>query len=141
MLVGGCPAGISSQPCGPDRSSVIVTIGAPAGSNGVGFRYGFIGTSVASPELAGATALLVESVGARLGNINPALYQLSAIQIATPAGNQFYHQGIKGFDGAFTASGAPGYNYVYGNGSPDVRNLFGLTGAPAAGTPRTATNP
>ena len=34
MLVGGCPGGISVLPCGPNRSSVVVTIGAPAGSTG-----------------------------------------------------------------------------------------------------------
>jgi hypothetical protein len=30
---------------------------------------------------------------------------------------------------------------VYGNGSPDVRKLFGMTHFPAAGVPQTATNP
>ena len=33
------------------------------------------------------------------------------------------------------------YNYVYGNGSPDVRKLFGLTAYKPAGVPQTATNP
>jgi subtilase family serine protease len=146
MLVGGCPGGIAQLPCGPDRSAVVVTIGAPAGSNGVGFRFGFIGTSVASPELAGAMALLVESLGGRLGNINPALYTLSAIQIAAggpsaPAADQFYHMKTPGFDGAFISKATGGYNYIFGNGTPDVRILFGLTGLPAAGTPQTPSNP
>jgi len=137
MLVGGCPGGISQLPCGPDRAYVFVTIG--------GSRYGFIGTSVASPELAGAAALAVEYYGGRLGNINPVLYALGATQIAAgganaPAADQFFHMNINGFDGAFTATANKGYNYIYGNGSPDVRNLFGLA-VPAAGTPQTATNP
>jgi hypothetical protein len=33
------------------------------------------------------------------------------------------------------------YNYIYGNGSPDVVNLFGLNPYGLAGTPQTATNP
>jgi subtilase family serine protease len=146
MLVGGCPGGIAKLPCGPDRSAVVVTIGAPAGSTGVGHRFGFIGTSVSSPELAGALALLVQAAGGRLGNINPALYELSALQIAAggpsaPAAQQYYHMNIPGFDGAYTSTSAGGYNYIYGNGSPDVRKLFGLTGFAAAGVPRSPSNP
>jgi subtilase family serine protease len=146
MLVGGCPGGISQQPCGPNRSSVVVTIGAPSGSTGVGFRFGFIGTSVASPEFAGALALLVQASGTRLGAINEPLYELGAAQAAAggpsaPASSQFYHQGTIGFDGIYTTTATQSYNYIFGNGSPDVRNLFGLTALPAAGVPRTASNP
>jgi subtilase family serine protease len=146
MLVGGCPGGISQLPCGPDRAYVIVTIGAPAGTTGVGYRYGFIGTSVSSPELAGALAVVEQGLGGRLGNINPYLYSQSAAQIAAgaasaPAASQFYHMNTPGFDGAYTSSAAGGYNYIYGNGSPDVRNLFALTSLPAAGLPRTPSNP
>lgn len=158
MMVGGCPAGISKLPCGPDRSSVIVTIG--------GGRYGFIGTSVSSPEFAGALALLVESLSTngvpgsgRIGNANLALYLSGATQIAAggasaPAADQFYHMNIPGYDGYYTVTSGQGYNYIYGNGSPDVRHLFGnifdlYTGvaanpfslSAAAGTPRTTTNP
>ncbi|HEX2814752.1 MAG TPA: protease pro-enzyme activation domain-containing protein [Phenylobacterium sp.] len=146
MLVGGCPGGISVLPCGPNRSAVVVTIGAPAGSDGVGHRFGFIGTSVASPEFAGALALLVQALGGRVGNINPTLYALAATQIAAggasaPAASQFYHMNIPGFDGVYSSAPPAGYNYIFGNGSPDIRNLFGLTAFPAAGTPRSATNP
>jgi subtilase family serine protease len=145
MLVGGCPGGISVLPCGPDRASVVVTIGAPAGSTGAGFRFGFIGTSVASPELAGALALAVQQYG-RLGPLNSYLYTQSAVQIAAggvnaPAALQFYHMNTPGFDGAYTSSASGGYNYIFGNGTPDVRNLLQLTGSPAAGLPRTASNP
>jgi subtilase family serine protease len=146
MLVGGCPGGISVLPCGPNRSAVIVTIGAPPGSNGVGHRFGFIGTSVSSPELAGALALLVEALGGPLGNINTALYTLSANQIAAggaaaPLPLQYYHMAIPGFDGIYSSAPPNGYNYIYGNGSPNIRTLFGLTGVPAAGNPQTASNP
>jgi len=146
MMVGGCPGGISQLPCGPNRSSVFVTIGAPAGSNGVGFRFGFIGTSVASPEFAGALALLVQQEGGRVGNINPALYELSAIQIAAGGGNappaqQFFHKNITSFDGIYSGGPPATYDFIYGNGSPDIRTLFGMTTLPAAGTPQSASNP
>jgi subtilase family serine protease len=158
MMVGGCPGGISKLPCGPDRSYVIVTIG--------GGRFGFIGTSVSSPEFAGALALLVESLSTsgvpgsgRIGMANPALYLAGAAQISAgganaPAVDQFYHMNIPGYDGYYTVTSGQGYNYIYGNGSPDVRHLFGyvyglytgsssnlFTLSAAAGTPRTATNP
>ncbi|WP_293384996.1 protease pro-enzyme activation domain-containing protein [Phenylobacterium sp.] len=146
MLVGGCPGGISQLPCGPDRASVVVTIGAPSGSNGVGFRFGFIGTSVAAPEFAGAVALLDQAAGGRVGNLNFGLYQLAAQQIAAggasaPAAMQYYHMNLPGFDGVYSSAPPAGYNYIFGNGSPDIRNLFGLTALPAAGTPQTASNP
>ena len=145
MLVGGCPGGISQKPCGPNRSSVAVTIGAPAGSNGVGFRFGFIGTSVSSPELAGALALVVQKHG-RQGALNTYLYLQSAAQTAAggvnaPDASQFYHMNIPGFDGAFVSSASGGYNYIYGNGSPDIRKLFQLTDSPPAGVPQSASNP
>jgi hypothetical protein len=68
---------------------------------------------------------------------------------------------IPGYDGYYTVASGQGYNYIYGNGSPDVRNLFGYiygyynstplfggtlppnpwpTSVPA-GTPRTLSNP
>jgi subtilase family serine protease len=158
MMVGGCPGGIAKLPCGPNRSYVIVTIG--------GSRYGFIGTSVSSPEFAGALALLVESLSTpnvpgsgRIGIVNYGLYAAGATQIAAggasaPAGDQFYHMNIPGYDGYYTVTSGQGYNYIYGNGSPDVRNLFGFlhsgyspstanpfpSSAPA-GIPRTISNP
>ena len=138
MLVGGCPGGISVLPCGPNRAYVIVTIG--------GGRYGFIGTSIAAPEFAGALALLVQAAGGPLGNVNPGLYELGAIQtsaggVSAPPASQFYHTNTPGFDGYYYSSGQGGYNYIFGNGSPDIRKLFGLTALPAAGLPQTSSNP
>ena len=148
MLVGGCPGGISVLPCGPNRSAVVVTIGAPAsgpGSDGAGHRFGFIGTSVSSPEFAGALALAVQYYGGRFGNINPALYALAADQtaaggVSAPAAKQYYHMNTPGFDGVYSSSAAGGYNYIFGNGTPHVRTLFGLD-VPAAGVPRSPSNP
>ena len=151
MLVGGCPAGISKQPCHSGDSSVAVVIGAPVGSNGVGFRFGFIGTSVAAPEMAGATAVALEAYKqafgptVRFGNLNAGLLypaggqQTAAGGASAPAADQFFHMNIPGNDGVYTGGGT--YNYIYGNGSPDVRNLFGLDFLPPAGDPQTPSNP
>lgn len=138
MQVGGCPYGIAILPCGPDRSSAIVRY--------LGGNYGVIGTSVSSPEFVGALVLFIQKVG-RVGNINPYLYTLGHAQtlaggVAAPASAQFYHRNIKGFDGAYTDSEpSQNYNYLNGNGTPDVRKLFGFTNFAAAGVPRTPSNP
>jgi subtilase family serine protease len=140
MEVGGCPSGLALRPCHPDDSSAITYI-----EGGV---YAYIGTSIASPEFAGALALYVEAQGARVGNVNPYLYQQSVIQnqfggaAANPA-VQFFHKNIDGYDGHWTQrkpSGL-GYTYLVGNGTPDVRKLFGLTQYAPAGTPQSPSNP
>lgn len=143
MQVGGCPLGIAYTPCGPDRSAVVIADGVGQGG---GF-YGVIGTSVSSPEFVGALALYIEKVGHKVGNINPYLYSKGAAQTAAggvnaPAASQFYHRNIQGFDGAWPG-GYPSlnYSYIYGNGSPDVRKLFGFTNFAPAGIPQTASNP
>ena len=143
MQVGGCPEGESYTPCGPQRSAAVTAYGVGFG----GGYYGVIGTSVSSPEFVGALALYIQKVGHKVGNINPYLYSKGAAQTAAggpsaPTASQFYHRAIPGFDGAWP-SGYPSanYNYSYGNGSPDVRKLFGFTGFAAAGTPQTLSNP
>jgi subtilase family serine protease len=144
MQVGGCPLGLAIS-CGANDSSVIVWIG--------GTRYGFIGTSVAAPEFAGAVAVALQNAravsglpNARAGNLNPFLYLRGAVQIAAggsnaPARLQFYHMNISGYDGYYSTSPGTGYNYITGNGTPDVRRLFGMDRYPAAGNPQTPSNP
>jgi subtilase family serine protease len=130
--------------CSPDDSSVLTAYGVGIGG---GF-YFTIGTSVSSPEFVGALALFEQQFGKhhRQGNINYFLYAKGALQSLfggthAPAALQFYHRGIPGFDG-FYNGGFPSanYDYIYGNGSPDVRKLFGIRGA-AAGLPQTPSNP
>ena len=82
-----------------------------------------------------------------MGNVNFYLYALGALQTLTggtraPASLQFYHRANPGFDGVYNGD-FPSYNYsyIYGNDSPDVRKLFGLTRFPAAGVPQTPSNP
>ena len=108
-----------------------------------------IGTSVSSPEFVGALALYEQQFGKhhRMGNVNYFLYAAAALQTSpvrpsAPAALQFYHRDIPGNDGLYNG-GFPSnnYDYIYGNGSPDVRKLFGLKNYPAAGVPQTPTNP
>jgi len=144
MQVGGCPG--SAISCGADDSAAVVAYGAGIGG---GF-YGVIGTSVSSPEFVGALALYEQQLGKknhRVGNANYYLYALGALQTLAgganaPAPLQFYHRVNPGYNGVVPDSfPSYNYNYVYGNGSPDVRKLFGLSRYPAAGLPKTTTNP
>jgi subtilase family serine protease len=130
--------------CSPDDSSVLTAFGVGIGG---GF-YFTIGTSVSSPEFVGALAIFEQQFGKhhRLGNVNYFLYEQGALQSLfggthAPAALQFYHRNIPGFDGTYNG-GFPSanYDYIYGNGSPDVRKLFGFKG-PAAGLPQTPSNP
>lgn len=153
MQVGGCPGGESKTPCNggnsplngngnTDRSSVVVAIG--------GSFAGLIGTSVASPELAGAVALLVEQYG-RMGNLNPYLYALGQAQ--TRAGSSgaakattVYHRNIPGYNGVVTNNqpvntGGAYFNYTVGVGTPLIYRLVGAPTATPAGIPQTASNP
>ena len=145
MQVGGCPLDLAAS-CGADDSAAVVAYGV---NEGGGF-YGVIGTSVSSPEFVGALALYEQQLGKknhRMGNANVYLYAAGALQSLAggthaPAALQFFHRGIPGFDGLYNGSSpSANYDYIYGNGSPDVRKLFGLTRYPAAGVPQTATNP
>ncbi len=144
MQVGGCPEGLAAS-CSADDSAAIVAYGVDYGG---GF-YGVIGTSVSSPEFVGALALFEQQFGKhhRQGNVNYYLYAMGALQTLAggshaPEASQFYHRNIPGFDGYYNA-GHPSYNYdyIYGQGSPDVRKLFGLREYPAAGVPQTPSNP
>jgi subtilase family serine protease len=147
MQVGGCPLGLSlPADCGADDSAVVIAYGVNYGG---GF-YGVIGTSVSSPEFVGSLALFEQQLGRhhRVGNVNYFLYAQGALQtlaggVHAPGPLQFYHRNIPGFDGLYNG-GFPSYNYdyIYGNGSPDVRKLFGLQFFyPAAGLPQTPSNP
>jgi subtilase family serine protease len=135
MQVGGCPGGISVQPCGPNRSYVIIFLG--------GEEVGLIGTSVASPEFVSAVALFEENLGGRVGNLNNYLYTAGAVQSVTGGLLGTYHRYIPGFDGKYDNNFPNGakYDYLVGNGTPKVQDLFLMIGAPAAGVPQTPSNP
>ena len=131
-----------ARTCAVNDSSVVTAYGVRQGG---GF-YGAIGTSVSSPEFVGALALYEQRAG-RQGNVNAYLYAEGAAQtyaggVNAPPSKQYFHRGQAGFDGAYHG-GYPGanYDYIYGNGSPDVVNLFGLNAYGLAGTPQTPSNP
>jgi hypothetical protein len=112
---------------------------AIAVKKGGGF-FGFIGTSVSSPEMASALALLVETQG-RMGNVNTYLYKLAAKQAKKGVAAGYLHTGIPGFNGLIQSNVSPTYNISTGIGTPIVADLVGQPGAAQAGTPETATNP
>ena len=150
MQVGGCPGGIAQLDAqgmcnGNDtkkdgngnsqRSYVIVSVGAGKGG---GF-YGLIGTSVASPELAGATALLIERLG-RMGNLNTYIYRQAAKQAAGKG--TFFHTSIPGYNGLVDTDLGPTYGLTAGVGTPMVAQYVGAPGGTAlSGTPQTPSNP
>jgi subtilase family serine protease len=152
MHVGGCPGGISklSKKTGfcdggnnpkngngnADRSYGIFAL---ATGDGGGF-FGFIGTSLSSPQFAGVLALLVEQKG-RMGNINPYLYSLAAQQAKKGSGAKIFHTGIPGYNGVIESNISATYNASTGVGTPFVKELIGVGSAQAAGTPQTASNP
>ncbi len=129
--------------CSVDDSSVRTAFAVGLGG---GF-YRTIGTSVSSPEFVGALLLYIQKTGGRVGNINTYLYTQGAAQtshggVTAPVAYQYYHRNIPGFDGSYPdTTPSQNYNYINGNGTPDVRKLFGLTAYPAAGVPQTASNP
>ena len=132
MQVGGCPGGIALLPCGPNRSYVIIALG--------GSFYGVIGTSVSSPEFVGAVALYIQKEGGRVGNLNTYLYGKAAQQNA--GGAVAYNRPTLGYDGKFLGSmPSSQYSFIFGNGTPQVRVLFGFSDLAAAGDPQTASNP
>ncbi|MDB5362707.1 MAG: peptidase [Rhodospirillales bacterium] len=139
MQVGGCPSGITDASCGADgsRSAVVISFG--------GQLAGVIGTSVAAPEFAGMAALGVQRFGHRLGNLNNYIYNIGYVQTVIGNGapaERFYHRNIPGFDGLYNADPTKQpYNFMTGNGTPDVRKFLALPNAQAAGDPRTASNP
>ncbi len=141
LMMGGCPgdADLNAQNClALPRSAAIVWIG--------GAPFLLIGTSSSSPEMAGVLAIAVEKSGGRLGNVNPLIYSLSALQTVlggenAPPGFQFFHRNVSGNNNGFTVHPGQAYSEVLGNGTLDVRNFLGLQGVAPAGAPGTASNP
>lgn len=138
LHMGGCLPGDPGfvQPCPARRSSDFVVLGGRLTED--------IGTSAAAPDIVGLLAINV-SLSGRLGLVNEFLYARAAdpsqaicASTASP-GCFFHHHGIVGNNGVFRVR-AP-YDLVIGLGTVDARQLFGLTGLPAAGPPATAGNP
>jgi subtilase family serine protease len=141
LMMGGCPgdADLTAQDCTVlPRSATIVWIG--------GAPNLLIGTSSSSPQFAGVLAHAVQLGGARLGNVNPLIYSLSALQtevggLNAPSVLQYFHRNISGNNNGFTVVPGAAYSEVLGNSTLNVQNFLGLQFAPASGAPNTASNP
>jgi len=145
MQVGGCPLGLARLQDGvcngmnmainghgnAQRSAVAVALH--------GALYGLIGTSVAAPEFAGATALLIQQQG-RMGNLNPYLYTLAARQAA--GHGRYFHTGIPGYNGVVNTLLNPVFSLSVGLGTPLVSAYAGLpANVPLTTSPQTPGNP
>jgi subtilase family serine protease len=141
LMMGGCPsdADIAVQNCTLlPRSAVIVWVDDTP--------VLLIGTSSSSPEMAGVLALAVELNQGRLGNANPLVYTLSALQtlaggLHAPPGQQYFHRDISGNNNGYTVAPGQAYSEVLGNSTLDVKNFLQLQAAPPAGAPGTPSNP
>jgi subtilase family serine protease len=141
LMMGGCPgdADLTASNCLLlPRSAVIVWIGGEPDL--------LIGTSSSSPEMAGVLALAVELNGGRLGNVNPMIYSLSAVQnifggVNAPKSLQYFHRNISGNNNGYKVKPGQAYSEVLGNSTLDVKNFLQLQGAAPAGTPSTPSNP
>ncbi len=127
LHMGGCPGGAI---CNADDSADIEVFGDTL--------VGVIGTSASSPAFAGLTALNIERGGARVGNENYYIYELSAAQ-NEGLPYKIFHRNIPGFNGLYT-SGNNGYNRVIGNGTLYGKDFILAPGAPSAGVPQTPSN-
>ena len=153
MHVGGCPGGISivnpqTQFCdgndnpkdgngNTDRSYGIFAVAAGQPNGGL---FGYIGTSLSSPEFTSALALLIERQG-RMGNLNTYLYSIAAKQAKEKQVATYLHTELPGFNGLIQSNISPTYNVSTGVGTPVVKALVGAGSAAPAGMPQTSSNP
>ena len=141
LQMGGCPGDADL------KASNCVDLPRSAGLYFIqGGLYGYIGTSLSSPQFAGVLALLIEKTGGRLGNVNPLIYSLSAKQTAAgglsaPNAEHYFRKGVSGNNRYYAVKPGDEYSEVLGNGTLKVNAFLGLPSAPTAGTPNSATNP
>jgi subtilase family serine protease len=141
LMMGGCPsdADLAKQNCLVlPRSAAIIWIGGEPDL--------LIGTSSSVQEFAGVLALAVEVNGGRLGNVNPLIYTLSALQTLAggtkaPKALQYFQREIPGNNNFFTVKPGQAYSEVLGNSTLDVKNFLQLPLAAPAGAPNTHSNP
>jgi hypothetical protein len=96
--------------------------------------------------MAGVLALAVELNRGRLGNVNPLIYSLSAVQSIfggahAPKELQFFHRDISGNNNGYTVQPGQAYSEVLGNSTLDVKNFLLQQGIAPAGAPSTPSNP
>lgn len=134
LEMGGCPGGTLyyeiNGVCPPDRSYDLTPLS--------GSFYGFVGTSLSSPDFVGLLALKIQSEGSRLGNENYDIYALAAAQ-ENGSPNTVFRQDITGNNGVYKTY--PGYNMVLGNGTVIANDFVRGPSLAVAGIPQTPTNP
>jgi pseudomonalisin len=94
-------------------------------TNGSPALAAFGGTSASSPAFSGIMALVVAKMGGPVGNANPRLYQLGAVQY-TAGSPAIFHDATSGNNSVPGATGfasGPGYDPVTGLGSVDIDAL------------------
>lgn len=85
------------------------------------------GTSASAPALAGMLALVGQTTGYRLGNINPTLYGLANAQLG--GGGSYFHaitsgnNSVPGVTGFAASPTSPGYNLATGLGTVNGANF------------------
>ncbi|MFZ0886958.1 MAG: PQQ-binding-like beta-propeller repeat protein [Candidatus Binataceae bacterium] len=88
------------------------------------------GTSLSAPVWAGITKLAAQKKGvARLGNINPKVYSIAAVNQAT-AGFRDVTGGNNSFNGVLGFSATPGWDLATGWGTPDINKFITAFAAP-----------
>jgi subtilase family serine protease len=141
LEMGGCPndADLAAQDCTLlPRGGIIVWIGETPNL--------LIGTSSSAPEMAGVLALAIELNRGRLGNVNPLIYALSALQTLAggeraPKALQFYHRNISGDNNGYLVKPGQAFSQVLGNSTLDIKNFLLLQNVSPAGAPNTPSNP
>ena len=81
------------------------------------------GTSLSAPVWAAISRLIAQSAGARLGNMNPRLYQLGALENTPQVGLRDVTAGSNDFDGVTGFTAGPGYDLSSGWGTADIAQL------------------
>ncbi|HEX7614429.1 MAG TPA: hypothetical protein VF554_04025, partial [Thermoanaerobaculia bacterium] len=121
------------------RTPYLLIQGHTTGTTGLVLDYG--GTSFSSPAFAGIAALMSQKAGTRLGNLNPLLYAIGAVQYGTssapPLGSGPLHDittGSNSSNGVPGFAAGPGYDAATGLGSVDASALASALPAPAPGT-------
>ena len=81
------------------------------------------GTSVSAPVWSGVAKLIAELANGRLGNMNPRVYTLGALNDASRSGLRDVVSGNNSYNGVVGFSAVPGFDLSTGWGSPDVETF------------------
>jgi len=117
-------------------------------SNGTAIMVCCIGgTSIAAPMWAGLSKLIAQTSGGRLGNMNPRIYQLGALNNSSQSGLRDVTSGNNSYNGVTGFSAASGYDQATGWGTADMATLVAAytgaspipTATPTAAATRTPT--